>query len=1040
MGRCFDSGGTIMRVRAVAFGAFALILGLLAGCSSGDTTMDLSDVLVETVVDKTVVNEGESIMVTCVVTKPDGKEVSAATLFTVDPAEGVTLEGKSATFADMGMYAVTCALEDGSRVDESPVQVRVTRNNVATIETILDGTQAVAGDEVGVTCKVTDPSGNEVNVDTFLVLDPEEGIEVEGLTLKTSKAGEFSVACATDDPPLQDESPAILEVKPGKPAKVVAFIEPEEADAGEQVDVLCTVEDEYGNVLEEPAEVDPQEGLVVGKASVKGKVAGDYEITCSPTNDKMPVLEVVADNLKVKAAEPVSLELKASPSKKAYKVKDKVTITGTAKDEFDNPLEGLEVIIEVPEQMVLSGTKYEFKEEGIFLVKGSLAAPYESIKGELTLVCDETGPIIVVTEPERGATLNGETKVAVRGTVIDGLSPTSTLKINDITVPVAADGTFDHVVMAEGGMNMLSMQAMDEYANSAKRVQSFYYSTGWLDYEEKQIDDVLMEKALIIFLGQNFMDDGDHDPAKLDDLATLVEVLLDGLDLNQIIGGGPLVDVPINNVVDYSIGAAGFDFHLDGDLYLKLYVQEVSFAKPSVTIKSRDGGIDLLFGFLGNGEEDPGVFLQLFIQLQFNLTVSTTFGGSELFNAGINPSLFTGITFWIDEISVLAKLDMNKESGQDLTFDIADLNVEIDGIHLEPLSDLVIELGMVNFNGTDIFALPSVQLGQLVSGLNDIITNYVIDPLLNFIIPLAMDLIEPLVEWQVGPLLADLINQFELEIPIPIPGLPGQTEPVEITLKTGLSTVKFSDLGAELSLQAAFWSQKGIDRVILGSILRMNCLGTSPVLPPQFDNGEKFQLAASQDMVNALLFSLYWPGGLTLDLDESVLGAVDLSQFQIKNLTVKTYFYLPPILNDCQAKEMTQLQIGDLMLTPSFKIGSKPLTLKLFISMAAEAVITGAGNEIALKILGISPIDTEVAEVIGDPNAFLGMNIVDLIENLLIPMIVDQVSNLALGSFPIPEIDLSGLLPGIPPGTVLKLGNLEIKMSGGYMVVGGELE
>lgn len=1011
----------------------------MVGCSDSAKTVDLTDAIVDTVVDKAVVNEGESVVVSCVVTKPNGDVVDADTVFTVDPTDGATVDGDSIGFATLGTYSVTCALEDGSRVDETPAQVKVTRNNVATIETELDQTEVEAGTEVNVTCKVTDPSGKAVEVATHLVIVPEEGLEVDGMLLKTSVVGEYNVACATDDPPLQDESPAVLKVTPGKPTKVVAEVAQDEADAGVEVDVTCTVQDAYGNVLEEEATVDAQEGLEVTDKTIKGQTAGEYDVTCSPTNDKLPVLEQVPDHIVINAAEPAKLLIKATPKKNVYKIDDKVTITGTALDEFDNPIEGIEAVLEIPEQLVVSGEKHQFSQEGIFVVKGHLAAPYESITGELTLVCDETGPTIVVTTPERGATLNGEPVVPVSGTVIDPYSDEVELKINDVSVPVNPDGTFNHVVNGELGMNMLVFKASDGWGNDSKKVQSFYYSTGWINYEETQVADVLLERALIIFLGQNFMDDGVHDPAQLDDVATLVEVLVDGLDLNQIIGSNAIVDVPINDVVNYDLQAAGFTFNINGDLNIKVFIEEVTFAKPGVSIQSRDGGIDLVFSFLGEGE-DPGVFLQLYLQLEFDLAVSTYFGGNELFTASINPSLFTEITFWVDEVLVEADLDVNKEVGQDLTFNIADLNVELNGVHLEPISDMSIELGTVNFNGTDVFALPSVQLGQLVSGINDLLAQYVIDPVLNFLIPLAMDLIEPLVEWQVGPMIADLINQFELELPIPIPALPGQSQGVEVTLKTGLSEVHFTGMGAELSLQAGFWAPKGIDRTILGSILRMNCLSGGEIVPPTFDSAEKFQLAASLDMVNSLIFSVYWPAGLTLNLDESVLGGVDLSQFQIKDLTLATYFYLPPILNDCPAKEMVQLQIGDLQLTPSFKIGIKPLTLKLFITLAGEAVITGNGNEIGLKILGISPIDTEIAEIVGDPNAFLGMNIVDLIQNILIPLVVDQVSNLALGSFPIPEIDLSGLIPGIPAGTVLKLGNLEVKMSHGYMVVGGELQ
>jgi hypothetical protein len=117
-----------------------------------------------------------------------------------------------------------------------------------------------------------------------------------------------------------------------------------------------------------------------------------------------------------------------------------------------------------------------------------------------------------------------------------------------------------------------------------------------------------------------------------------------------------------------------------------------------------------------------------------------------------------------------------------------------------------------------------------------------------------------------------------------------------------------------------------------------------------------------------------------------------------------------------------------------------PLTISMFVSAALDAKIYGDGNNIGLDILGMTEIGTQIVEVQGDLGALAGMfDIEDLVENILVPMIVEQVSNLSLGSFPLPEIDLSTLIPGIPAGTKLSLGNLVIEMQKGYLVFGGEL-
>jgi hypothetical protein len=231
-----------------------------------------------------------------------------------------------------------------------------------------------------------------------------------------------------------------------------------------------------------------------------------------------------------------------------------------------------------------------------------------------------------------------------------------------------------------------------------------------------------------------------------------------------------------------------------------------------------------------------------------------------------------------------------------------------------------------------------------------------------------------------------------------------------------------------------------VERTILGSLLRDGC-GSDATGTPEFDSNEKMQIAAHLDMVNELLFSLWWTGGLTLSLDESVLGGVDVGGFGISDLTISTDFLLAPILDDCTAKGMVELQLGDLLLKPSFTLMGAPIKLALYVSAALDATIFGQGSEVGLTINGVTEIGTQIVSVEGDLGALAGMfDIEDLIDNVLVPMLVEQVTNLALGSFPLPEIDLGTLIPGLPAGITLSLGNLEILMTKGYLLFGGELQ
>ena len=1030
-------------VRRISTLMFTLgALTALSGCGDAGATIDLDNAIVDTVVDTNFLNAGATFNVSCLVTDLDGREVKTDTAFTVVPGKGVVVDRAKVTPSQPDEYLVTCMLPDGTAPDETPETVIVTRKNISQVETTLDANEVIGGKEVGASCTVLTKAGVEVDWETDLVVVPEGGITVTGHTLHADLVGDYEVACRAVGLPIIDTSPEPLKVIAGDPALVRATIKEEEVEAGTEVTVFCTIEDEYGNVLDLSSVADPQDGIDAEGTTIIPRKAGEYDVTCSAVDD-LGELEQISDHLVVVPGPLASLVLTPKPKKNAYKIGDKVSILASAGDAEGNPIEGeVDVEITAPEGIKPAGEKYEFTEEGYFTFTGVLVG-FPAITGELTLVCDENGPEIVLFTPERAVTLDGDVMVDVEGNVVDLFSDEIDLEINGTSVPVDKDGNFFHVVEAAHGMNILTVVAVDGFANDAKIVQSFYYSTDYVDYGTENVDDVLLEQSLILFLGQNFLDDGDHDKTKIDDVATLVEILLDSVDLAAIVPPDvPVLEQEMPGLINVPLlNQLGFELSLVGGLDIALYIEEVSFVQPFVTINTRDGGIDLGISFNGPAE-DPGVYFQLFIELAFNLEVQSKFGGNDLVAVGIAPGVALQSSFGLETLLVEASLDINKNVGEELTITVADFNIVLDGFHVEFIKENTgLILGPININGQGVIDLGTINLGQLgfVQTINDFLANNVVDPLLDFIVPAVLDLIEPLVEDQVSKMLGDLLNQFEITLPIPLPQLPGSDKAVEIAFKTRFSSALFTEDGGELGLGAGFWAEKGIDREVQGSLLRAGC-GSGAFGWPTFDSAEKFMFAAALDMVNELLYAMWWGGGLKLSLDESVLGGISIDQFGITDLSVSTDFFLPPILDDCTAKGMVEVQLGDLLLIPSFKVMGTPVTISLYVSAALDAVIFGDGNEVGLQINGVTDIGTQIVSIEGDLGPLAGMfDIEQLVEGILVPMIVEQVSNLSLGSFPIPEIDLSGIVPGIPPGTSLSLGNLVIEMSKGYLVFGGEL-
>lgn len=1029
-----------------SFAGLLLLLSLAnAACSDAAATGDLTDATVETVVSTNFLNAGETFEVSCIVYNKNGKEVSADTTFAINPGEGVMVQGTKLTPKIPGEYAVACRLAEASVVDKTPEVVIVTMENIASIETVLDKNKVTAGEEVTGVCQVRDIDGEWVGWETELLVEPPFGVEVDDHTISAVMMGKYDVACRAVGLSIVDKTPELLTVLAGEAEVVRATIKEDVVEAGTAVPVLCTIEDSMGNVLDHQVVIDPQAGIEVEGKKILAKVAGEYDVTCSAAEEDVGPLKKIPDHLTVLGGEPASLTLKPKPKKNAYQVEDMVAIQVIVEDEHGNLLEDFveEVIVTAPEEMdVTEGGKYVFPFEGAFTFTGELPHPFDFdyLKDELTLYCDETGPTIVVFKPERAATLTGDLMVSVEGNVVDNVSSVVELDINGVSVPVDAEGNFYHIVEAAHGMNILTFAGFDGFGNDAKVVQSFYYSTGYVDYSSEQIQDVILEEALLVFLGQNFLDDGDHDKANVDDLATLLEILLDNVVDLVIPGDGiPLIDTVVPDLLNYSLGVAGFGVTITGDLGIAVHLETITLASPWVSIDTREGGLDLAISFPGTAEE-PGVYVQLLLELNFDLTLDVNLGPGLEYEIFMAPFTTVESSVSVETLVVSTKLDMNKNPGEDLALSIGELKVEPIGIHVSPLQDLAIELGPVEVNGVEVFDLGSIPLGQLIQNFDSFLSDFIIDPVLNFLIPMVTDLLQPIIESQVSPMVEDLLNQFELELPIPLPALPGSPGDVTITFKTALSAVHFSDTGGELGLLAGFMAPKGVDRDILGSILRMGCMG-GPQVPPEFDSSEKMSLAAALDMVNELLFSIWWGGGLALTLDDSVLGGLSLDGFGVSNLNVSTTFLLPPILDDCTAKGMVELQVGDLLVDLSLTVLIAPVKISMYVSAALDATIFGQGNEIGLEVLGVTELGTQIMKIEGNLGPLAGMlDIEELIDNVLVPMILEQVSNLSLGSFPLPEIDLSSLLPGIPPGTTLSLTNLEIGMKSGYLLFGGELQ
>jgi len=181
-------------------------------------------------------------------------------------------------------------------------------------------------------------------------------------------------------------------------------------------------------------------------------------------------------------------------------------------------------------------------------------------------------PNIDVAYPPRGATIQGaiaSPTVTTTGRVWSGAGPITAFRINGVSVPVAADGSFSQPVAAVPGGNTLVYEAEDDFGSYRKRVQAFLWSDRFRKADLLVPQSGMVDPGMGIWLSQEVLDDGDH-ALPPDDLATIFELVLADLDIGSFIDPS----TPIAS-------QAGFD----------IYVTGLTYASATANLTAINGGM-----------------------------------------------------------------------------------------------------------------------------------------------------------------------------------------------------------------------------------------------------------------------------------------------------------------------------------------------------------------------------------------------------------------------------------------------------------------
>lgn len=348
-----------------------------------------------------------------------------------------------------------------------------------------------------------------------------------------------------------------------------------EVIAGEDVVVNCIVQSEKEYETEVVVE---GKGIKIDGKKLLTQKAGEFNVSCK-IKDKA-IIDKSPAKLVVKPSDPFKLILLPKPKGEIFCSGDEVEIQGRVEDKFGNEIKGLEINPPsvVPNENIEKKegkNVFKFKGEGIFIFLSSLK-DYPELKAHLQIIVDCTPCKITIDYPPRGATLTGDVNVVVKGTAVEEISKPVIFTINDLPVNLTENGEWTFQISSSQGMNVIKAICEDGVQNKSKIVQSYYFSNKYYPLDTGNINDTMVSQGFIVYMSQQFFDDGKHDPSHLDDMATIAEVIFQNIDISSMIPQPVTVyEAPITKIK------------------YKIYIKDITYDKPTINFTLIEGGLQI---------------------------------------------------------------------------------------------------------------------------------------------------------------------------------------------------------------------------------------------------------------------------------------------------------------------------------------------------------------------------------------------------------------------------------------------------------------
>jgi hypothetical protein len=969
---------------------------------------------------------------------------------------------------------------------------------IETVDTTVDPATLVAGATANVTCSAVDSDGTAIDVSTTtfsFTVTPSDGVTIEGDAVTFTMAGTHEVACVVGE--VTDETPAAVEVAAGNAETVTEIVlDPSTVAAGEASSVFCTIMDANGNTVDaNPTIVAPGLSNCAADATesdacvhqterwVRYTTVGVYDISCT-----VPDGESKSAPLTVTMAAEKTLVLIFTPEADRYDVGQGITVTGALKDAFGNTEEVELVSLQANLVDAVPGFDssslyniagdettdiFLFQADGNYEIYGQMVGD-STVEATGVAHVDSFGPVISLTAPAgagaegvivdgeaisaydgRGEIVVGDSVVEISGTVSDtpgGLDDEAGLMIYINGVPAPAGifevdsekGTFyGEAVPLVYGINHITVESSDIHGHMSSWTIAILWSSEYYALNPPSVEADSISDALTMHISQNLLDDGVHDHTKLDDLATIAEVILAGTDVAKALD--PSISF-WNTTLDLDI----FGYTLPFDFAIKpgTFVLD----DPKVSMQLGDGTLTVS---LEATNVDIGISLVGDTSLEIPLGTLTGTGETE----GV-------ISFETLTIASTLVLGIDEATGE-LTASATSNTLEFDGISGE-FDDLVfayssdglatVALQQLGFAASGSIPVPLDDLNNELIGLFDTVQE--LEPLVALVAPL-------LVEYLIPNLLNSVASTMKVDQTLDFPplvdadGVTGMSMDLDVTLTEVTCTPDYLLLSGSGLVAATEYEAPRNDSP--GSIDFKGC--EEPQLVTL--DGVDAKLGLHDDFFNQLLYGV-WAGRL-LDFDLDSVGAGQLMEsvgdgipldIGLAGLSLEPL--LPFVFNGCG--DELKLQIGDLYVGAILGVLGKESEFGVWINgniiVAVEAsqnfmcsegdtdnqddcedagyVWLATETSLGLSVAGYDDLAIDVIVntglMEGDDDSLKS-----LLGDQIMPLLFDQVLSEA-GNFALPQLDLSSFGESIPEGTALKLNVGSVGHESAYTAIDGGLE